>query len=316
MPDPLLDGPEAESSALRFAARWAALPPNVRGGILFILGSALFSVMMALIKLAGERLHVTEILLVRQVTMTVLALPVIIAGWPGSLRSARPGLQLCRIGAASLAMILGFSALIHLPLAEVTVILFSKAFFITLLAIVLLSELVRLPRWIALAFGFVGVFVVVWPEAGQSFSPWHLAALASAVCVAMVTIMIRVLAQIDRPVTILTYQSVGVGLLLLVPAMWFWKMPTPWEWLLLIMIGAFSAAAQYLNILAMRAGEASAIAPLEYTRLVFVTLLGLWIFGELPEFRVWIGGAIIIGAALYVLHRERQTHGTNGTSGL
>ena len=67
----------------------------------------------------------------------------------------------------------------------------------------------------------------------------------------------------------------------------------------------------------MKAGEASAIAPLEYTRLVFVTILGLWIFDEWPTVQVWLGGAIIIGAALYVINRERQqANGSRTTSDL
>ena len=75
---------------------------------------------------------------------------------------------------------------------------------------------------------------------------------------------------------------------------------------LLLGIGVLSAIAQYFNILAMKAGEASALAPLEYSRLIFATVLGLWLFAEWPEARVWIGAAIIVGAALFVLHRERR----------
>ncbi len=203
-------------------------------------------------------------------------------------------------------MTLGFSAVIHLPLAEATVISFSKAFFTTLLAILILGEVVRLPRWMGLAAGFAGVVIIVWPEPGTTLSVWHLAAIASATCVSLVFIIIRVLAQIDRPVTILTYQAVGVGALMIVPTIWFWQMPTTHEWLLLLGIGVLSAVAQYWNILAMKAAEASAMAPLEYTRLIFATVLGLWLFAEWPEARVWIGATIIIGAALYVLHRERR----------
>ena len=66
-----------------------------------------------------------------------------------------------------------------------------------------------------------------------------------------------------------------------------------------------------MNILAMKAGEASALAPLEYTRLIFAAALGFWLFSEWPEPRVWLGAAIIVGASLYVLHRERQVKATS-----
>lgn len=306
MPDPAFD-PEPPD----LAERWAALPGNVRGGLIFVLASAIFSVMIALIKLAGERLHVTEILLFRQATMMTLALPAIWSGWPGSMQSSKPRLQLARVGLAFCAMTLGFSAVVHLPLAEATVISFSKSFFTTLLAIFVLGEVVRLPRWSALAAGFTGVIIIVWPSEGTELQIWHLAAVASAVCVSAVFIIIRVLAQIDQPVTILTYQALGVGLLMIAPAAWFWIWPTPMEWALLIGIGVLSAIAQYLNILAMKAGEASAMAPLEYTRLIFATVLGFWLFAEWPEPRVWVGAGIIIAAALFVLHRERRVKSPN-----
>lgn len=304
VPDPAVD-PIPPEPPHGFAEVWAALPGNVRGGLLFILASAIFSVMISLIKIVGARLHVTEILFFRQATMVALAAPAIIAGWPGSLHSARPRLQIGRVAIAFCAMTLGFSAVIHLPLAEATVISFSKAFFTTLLAIFFLGEIVRLPRWTALLAGFVGILIIVWPTGETGLSIWHLAALASAMCVGVVMIVIRILAQIDRPVTILTYQAVGVGLMMVPFVIYYWEMPTPREWLLLLGIGVLSAIAQYINILSFRVGEASALAPLEYTRLIFATFLGLWLFAEWPEPRVWVGASIIIAAALFVLYRER-----------
>jgi len=305
VPDPQIEQPPQINVLGGISRRWNALPGNVRGGLIFIMAAIFFSIMVALIKVAGERLHVTEILLFRQITMVLIAAPVIWAGWPGSLRSARPRLQVARVGLAFLAMTTGFSAIIALPLAEATVISFSKTFFTTIFAIFILGEVVRAPRWIALIIGFIGIVVIVWPEHGIGFSGWHLMALASAVCVSLVFVMIRILSQIDQPVTILTYQAVGVGLLMIAPAIWFWKTPTLGELALLGAIGAVSVAAQYLNILAMKAGEASALAPLEYTRLIFATALGFFLFLEWPEPRVWMGAALIISASVYVLYRER-----------
>lgn len=273
---------------------------------MFIFASVIFTGMITLIKLASTRLHVTEVLFFRQLTMVAIASPAIVAGWPTSVQSTRPGLQVLRVVFAFGAMFLGFSAFVHLTLAEVTVISFSKSFFITLLAIFFLQEMVSWPRWAALAVGFVGVLVIVWPHEEQVFDLWQLAALASAICVAVVMVIIRVLSRDDRPVTILTYQAVGVGLLMMPPALFFWQTPTLEEWLLILAVGAVSAAAQYTNILAIRAAEASSLAPLDYLRLVFAAVAGLWVFGEWPESRVWIGAAIIIAAALFVVHREQR----------
>jgi len=310
LPNPEIISPVGHRN--RWINAWSSLPSNVRGGVLYIAGLAVFAVVIALIKLAGERLHVTQILLVRQATMVLITVPVIIVGWPQSLQTKRPGLQFVRIVLAFLAMMMGFAAVIHLELAELTIITFSKAFFTTLLAIFFLKEIVRVPRWIALVVGFMGVLIVVWPEQGQLVGVWHLGALAGALCVSAVTVSVRVLAQVDTPVSILTYQAVGVGILMIPLGIWFWESPTIYEWSLLASIGALSVVAQYLNIIAMRAGEASAIAPLEYTLLIFTTALGFWLFGEWPDLWDWIGAAIIIGSAVYVLRRERASSGPSG----
>ncbi|MEM9063727.1 MAG: DMT family transporter [Pseudomonadota bacterium] len=306
MPDPSIETSYYEVFRGAWTRWWDGLSSNIRGGLLFILGSLMFTIMIALIKMAGERLHVTEILFFRQLTMTAIAAPVIIAGWPQSVHSARPKLQVLRVIMAFLAMTLGFLAFIKLTMAEATVIAFSKTFFTTILAIIFLGEIVRAPRWIALVLGFIGVGVIVWPDEQFGLNVWHIMSIASAVCVSVVMIIIRILARLDKPVTILTYQAVGVGVLMIPPTIWFWKTPTMTEWLLLFAIGVISAIAQYLNILSFKHGEASALAPLEYTRLIFATLLGLWLFAEWPEQQVWVGAAIIVGAAVYMMHREQR----------
>ena len=307
MPDPsLISDPEPSRSA-RVRARWGALPDNLRGGVWFLAGAAILTVMLALIKLAGQSLHVTEILFFRQATMVAIALPAIVHGYPESLKTRRLDLQLARIGVAFGAMTLGFTAVIHLPLAEATTLGFTKTFFMTILGIVVLGEVVRARRWAALAAGFAGALIILWPEGGGGFNIYQLASITSACLVALVMVLIRKLTQVDRPVTILSYQAMGVGLLMFGPMLWFWKTPTPWEAGLLVLIGAVSAVGQYINILALRAGEASALAPLDFTRLVFAGALGLAMFGEQPSGRVFLGAAVIVGAALYTLHRERRT---------
>lgn len=315
MPDPpLIPGPGAAQPprklAARVRARWGVLPGNLRGGVWFLAGAAILTVMLALIKLAGQSLHVTEILFFRQLTMVAIALPAIVHGYPLSMKTKRLDLQLTRIGVAFGAMTLGFTAVIHLPLAEVTTLGFTKTFFMTILGIVVLGEVVRARRWAAMAAGFAGALIILWPEAGPEAEHgsgiYRLASIVSACLVAVVMVLIRKLAQVDRPVTILSYQAIGVGLLMFGPMLWFWKTPTLWEAGLLVLIGAVAAAGQYINILALRAGEASALAPLDFTRLVFAGVLGLAMFGEWPADRVFLGAAVIVGAALYTLHRERS----------
>ncbi len=111
-----------------------------------MLASFVFSLMALLIKLLGQRLHITHILLVRQIGMVVMVTPAILRNFPGSLRSARPRLQLIRVVFALVAMLCGFTAIIHMPLADATAIFFAKSFFVTVFAVLFLAETVGVYR--------------------------------------------------------------------------------------------------------------------------------------------------------------------------
>ena len=276
-----------------------------------LLAACLFSCMVATIKIIGPRLSIFEVLFFRQLFMLMLVAPVVIPGLPGSLKTKAPGLQILRVIGATTAMTLGFSAFIHLPLAEATAIGFSKTMFITLLAILFLKEVVGVRRWLAVIVGFLGVLVMIAPDDGWAgFSGfniiWSIAALASAAAAAVVMVIIRRLTQIDASITILSYQAIFVGLLMLPPTLIYWVTPTPTEWGLLVLLGIISAAAQMCNIRAYKAGEATAVAIIDYTRLVYAAILGFLIFSEIPELNTLAGAVIIITASIYTLHREAK----------
>lgn len=290
----------------RAKARWGRIPGNVRGGLWALLGTGFFATMLALIKAAGATLHVTEILLFRQLFMIVLAMPVLVRGFPEALITARPGFQLLRVTAAIGAMLFSFTAVIHLPLADTITISFARTFFISIFAILILGEVVGLRRWGAIVVGFAGVLIVAQPEGVGSFNIYGLMAIAGAACAGLVMVIIRVLSRTDRTVTILAYQAIGIGLVMIPPAIWFWKTPSLYELMLLMGIGGVSVLSQLCSIHAFRAGEASAIAPLDYVRLVYAILIGYFVFAETPTMQVLVGAAVIVGASLYALERERR----------
>lgn len=223
------------------------------------------------------------------------------------MHSARIDLQLYRVFLAFLATTLGFAAYVQIPLAEVQIITFSKSFFVVLLAIVFLHEIVTPSRWLAIIIGFIGVLVIVWPASGSPFNIWHVTTIISAACVAGVMILVRAMSVTDTTLAIIVYQAGGVGILCALPMIYFWQTPTTTEWVLIIGIGLVSAAAQYFNILSIRHAETTVLASLEYTRLLFAALFGLWIFAEWPDMRTWLGAFIIISAAIFVVLRERKS---------
>ena len=281
------------------------LPGNLKGALTLLVAAAGFSVMVMLIKVAGERLHVTQILLVRQLIMMCIVMPKVINHFPGCLKTARLDLQLIRVVFALIAMLCGFYAVIHMPLADAVAIGFAKSFFVTIFAIIFLKEVVGIRRWAAVGVGFIGVLVMMRP--GMSgFDPNSVLALIGAAAAGLVMVIIRKLSQTDKPVTTLSYQAFLVALCVAVPAIIYWQPPTTTEWMLLIGIGIISYGAQMMNIYAYSWGEASVLASLDYVRLLYATFFGWLVFDTLPGPYTWIGSLVIIAASIYTVQRERK----------
>lgn len=264
-----------------------------------------FSLMVALIKLAGKHLPISQILFLRQAGMTIMLIPVLATTFPEAFKTKRPLLQVCRIVFALIAMLCGFTAIVHMPLADATAIAFAKSFFVTIFAVFILKETVGIYRWSAVFVGFIGVLIMVRPGT-DGFSLYALLAIIGAASAGLVMVVIRLLTRVDSSATILAYQAIGVGVIMAVPAFFQWVPPTPVEWLLIVGIAIVSYFAQKANITAFAYGEASLLASLDYVRLLYATIFGWLLFSELPGVSTWFGAAIIIVASIFTVHRERK----------
>jgi len=281
------------------------LPDNLKGTLFLMQASIFFSVMALLIKLLGQHLHITQILFIRQLGMIVMVLPAIMRNFPGSLHSNRPSLQFLRLGFAVITMLFGFSAVIHLPLADAIAISFAKSFFITIFAVIFLKEVVGVYRWSAVAIGFVGVMVMLQPGTAE-FSIYSIASLIGAAGAAAIMIILRVLSKKDSTDTIMTWSALGVGLAMAIPGIYYWQPLAAFEWGLLAVLVVVSYFGQRCNIFAFKHGEASLLASLDYVRLLWATLLGYLVFGDFPDFPTWLGASIVISAAIFVIYRETR----------
>ena len=285
--------------------RFHRLPDNLKGIAFLMMASIVLSLMALLIKLLGQHLHITQILLLRQVGMAILVAPAILRNFPASVRSDCPGLQWLRVFFGLVAMLSGFTAVIHLPLADATAIFFAKSFFVTIFAVIFLAEVVGMYRWGAVLLGFVGVLIMLQPGT-DNFSIYGIASLLGAAGAAAVMILLRLMSRRDSAVTIMTYGSFGVGLVMLLPGIYFWQPPTSTEWFLLVALGVVSYFGQKFNIFAYKHGEASLLASLDYVRLLWATLLGYLVFDQFPGLSTWIGAAIVIAAAIFMIYREAR----------
>jgi drug/metabolite transporter (DMT)-like permease len=239
----------------------------------------------------------------------VFALIMVPAMLPGSplyaLRSDRRGLQLMR-GAALLASSLFFiSGLRFLPIAEASATTFVSPLFGTALAIVFLGESVGVRRWLATAVGLIGVVIILRPGTG-AFHPAAFFPIVSALAWACTLIMTRMLSGRERAITTMTYSAItGVFILsALVP--FVWVAPSWHDILFGIFIGVASTAGQWIVVLAFRYADASVLAPFSYTQLLWVSILGFIIFGEVPDIWTVTGAVFIVASGLYTAHRERM----------
>lgn len=278
---------------------------NVKAALILLVAGLFFSMMVAAIKLAGETLHVTQILLVRQLGMLLIMSPQIIANPRKSYTTKRLDLQLLRLALALIAMLGGFTAIIHMPLADATAIGFAKSFFVTIFAVIVLKEFVGPYRWFAVFIGFVGVLIMLRPGT-DAFTIYSIYALVSAACAGAVMVIIRLLSRTESTHTIMVYQATGVAIVMFIPAMLTWQAPTAGEWVLLLVIGLTAYIGQRLNVTAFTMGEASLLASLDYMRLIYAVVIGYFLFSNLPHMSTLIGAIIIVAAAVFTIHRESR----------
>jgi drug/metabolite transporter (DMT)-like permease len=283
--------------------RWLTLSGNVRGSLIVLAGSLVSVLMTSLIKHLGQTIPVIEILFIRQILVLAIISPVIVKNIGTVFATGVIGLHALRSFLSVVAMITGFTAVVHLPLAEVTAISFVRTLFTTILAIFILKEVVGVRRWASVIVGFIGVLVIVRPEP-ENINAYALLAIASALFVSCNHIVMRKLSQIDNPSTIMAYQSIFLTLVMVGPAIYLWVTPTLGEALLIAVIGGMMSLMQWAFIQAFKVGEAAAIAPMEYSRLLYAVFIGIVFFSEAPTSWTLGGTGIIIASTLYTLHRN------------
>ncbi|WP_376984975.1 DMT family transporter [Bosea sp. R86505] len=305
-PDAVAAAEGGPSARVRLTRWWGTASPNLRGSAYMMAALLVYAVMVGAIKHVGGVIPLVQILLIRQIVMSLVLLCVARGGLRPMLRTRRPGLQIVRSVLTLTAMLCGFTAVIHIPLAQATAIGFSQVLFVTIAAVIVLKEVVDARRWIATVIGFVGVLVMLKPS-GDGLDTFALLAVAGALLNAGITVSVRMLAATERTDTILIWQGMVMMVALAVPT-WLWWVPpdaTQWSWL--IVLSLFGTAGQWLITRAYQVGEAAALAPLDFSRLILASLTGFVFFAEIPELSTWIGAGIVVGATLYTIRKNART---------
>jgi drug/metabolite transporter (DMT)-like permease len=225
---------------------------------------------------------------------------------PPSLRSAKPLIQVIRSCFMILTTALNFIALKYLQLDQTVTIFFLTPLLVAALAGPLLGEWVGWHRMLAIVAGFVGVLVVMHPGLGEVH--WAmLLVLAATVGYALYNVATRYLAAFDPPAVTQTYTPL-VGVLVMTPfGLAVWQSPQEWwMWVLFATLGFWGGLGHWFLILAHRMAPAAVLAPYIYLGLIWMSVAGFLVFGDLPTLWTLGGGAIVIVAGLYLLARERK----------
>ena len=283
------------------------LSPGLR---FMALGAFWFSVMSLGVKLAGQRLPSIQVVFVRAVI--TLALSYWLLRRAGvRLPGNRPGMLVVRGLFGSLALTCFYFSLVHLPLADATVIQYTNPVFTALLAVWVLGERMP-PRAIVLvATSLAGVLMVARPSflggAESSIDPRYVAiALLGALSSAAAYVMVRRLRGLDHALVVVFYfPLVTVPLTFpFVIAGWTW--PSPWEWVVLLGIGASTQAGQVYMTRGLQLEAAGRATSVGYLQIVFAAVWGLLVFGEVPD--AWsLAGAGVIVASTLLLARTRES---------
>lgn len=214
----------------------------------------------------------------------------------------------------TIAVVIGgisaFFAFSALPLTDVYAILFSVPLLITALSVPILKETVRLRRWIAVAVGLVGVLVVLQPGS-VTLTLGHGAALLAAICSAFGSVVVRKIGQQERPVVLLIYPMLGQFVLMAMALPWVYVPMTATDLALVALVAIFGHMAMRIMIKAYGMAEASIVAPMQYSQIIWATIFGALFFNELPGLNTAMGAGIIILSGLYILFRESSGSSAN-----
>lgn len=277
----------------------------MRGIALMATGMFMFSAVDTMAKLLTDTIHPFQIVWCRQLGLLIGVLVLVGLRGRSVLVSANPKLQIGRGALAAVSATLFIIGVKFVPLADAVAITFVAPFMVTVLGALVLREPVGIRRWTAVIIGFVGTLIVIRPGLGVLHPAAGLLVIAAS-AFALRQILSRILAGGDGAATTVAYTAIVSCALLTVPMLFVWETPdTGLEIALLVAMAVLAAFGETLVIMALDAAQAVVVAPLQYSLLIWGTIYGYLVFGQLPDAWTWLGALIIVATGIYTLNRER-----------
>ncbi len=272
-------------------------PSDNLGGLRYLLLNEVFSLShLVIVKLLGIEFASVQIVFIRCLSSAVLLVPLLT--WQGSLREIRTqlGLNSLRVLLSSVAITINFFSISQIQLAQMSTIGYLRPAVTSLIAYFFLKESQSWHRWLVIVIGFVTVIFIFSPESSH-LRLVALLALCGLCCGSAATILQKYLSRNMSDLPLMVWYSVGVALVTAPFAMWLWTPPSSTQLFMMVMTGLLATGAQFFFIRAFRKAEASFLAPMFYFHIVPTTLVGFFVFAEIPSGNT-VGGVLIILATL------------------
>ncbi len=280
----------------------------VKGMAWMALGGLFLTTMNAVMRLMTQQIEPMQAQFLRYFFGFIALMPLMLRGpisrlWPKNLAG-----QCWRGLAQAGALTLFFLALPHIPLADMTAILFTTPFWVLIGAAVFLGETVTTARWFAALAGFGGVAIVLWPHFSLSGGAgyWSLVMLSSAPLFAAALLLSKAQTKNESSDTLVTWQNIVVTVLTLPAAIYFWSTPTGLQWALLVLCGILGTLAHWCFTRAFFLADISAVQPMRFLDLLWSSLLGLLLFANPPSSYAISGGIVIVLATIWLARYESR----------
>lgn len=286
---------------------WASAPPTARGILFMVFSTLAFTLSHGFIRYIAPEIHGLQVSFIHNIVGLALFTPWFLRHGLSGMRTERFSLHLTRSAFNAGAMLTFFTALSITPLAKVTALFFTSPIFAALLAVIALGERMRGRRWSALFFGFAGTLIILRPGIVE-LDLGTVLVLISAFCWACAMVIMRKLGTTESSFTQIAYTSLLMAIYSAPPAIYVWVWPAPQTWLILLVIAMLGTVAQLAVAQGLREAEASVIAPFDFLKLVWISLIAWFAFGEGADIFIWGGAAIVIASTSYLAYRESRAN--------
>lgn len=286
--------------------RTSRLPPTVRG-LMWATGAGFsFSLLNTIMRKLTIDVGAFETQFVRYAMGLLVMTPLIFRAGVAAYVPNNIAAQFSRGAVHTVGLLIWFSAIPYITIADTTAIGFTTPIFLMLGAAWMFRERMRWERWLAAGIGFAGVLIVVAPKLTGGGGGYALVMLASAPVFALSFLMTKQLTRTERPTVIVVWQSISVALLSLPLALIHWNWPSTAQWLTFAVCGCLGSLGHYMLTRSFSVTDISATQSVKFLDLVWATILGWIIFGDSPSHSTLIGGVVIFASTLWIAQREAR----------